>query len=108
MKKARSRKGHTRCSLAIRRPRFYFFTLRPTPSGTLGNALAFRFVSHAPSAWRQGAQLTNRSLSAGPLDATQEWPPHEKKQRWVGSVFFSRKLLFWASTYFPCIKRKCV
>lgn len=106
VKKARSSERHTRCSLAIRKPRFYVSSLRPTPSGTFGNAFAFRFVPHAPSARRQRAQLSNHSLSAGPLDGTQEWPPREKKHGWVGSVFFRRRLFLCVSTYFPFIKHK--
>jgi len=81
VKKARSSKGYMRCSLATRRPCYYFLTLRLIPSGTSGNALAFRFVSHAPSACRQRAQLRNHSLSAGPFDATEEWSPQRNTDR---------------------------
>lgn len=106
VKKARSGEGRTRGTLAIRKPRFYVSSLRPTPSGTLGDAFAFGFVPHAPSARRQRVQLRNHSLSAGPLDGTQEWPPREKKHGWVGSVFFRRKLFPCVSAYFPFIKHK--
>lgn len=106
VKKARSSERHIRCSLAIRKPCFYVSSLRPTPSGTFDNAFAFGFVPHAPSAHRQCAQLSNHSLSAGPLEGTQEWTPREKKHGWVGSVFFRRRLFLCVSTYFPFTKHK--